>query len=83
MVRGEGKKEEEPSTIEGLLEVGAEIISHPSRAVRKDARRGRGPTLIVTGGTTPDLLASQKENLTPKNHVIQGVRKVTEGARIS
>jgi hypothetical protein len=33
--------------------------------------------LIGTGGITPDLLVLQKENLTPKNHVIQEVGKST------
>jgi hypothetical protein len=62
--------------IKGQLKVGAEIILHPSRAARRDARRGRGPTLVGTGGITPDLLAPQRENLTPKNHVIQGVIRI-------
>jgi hypothetical protein len=65
------------------IEEGTEIILHPSRAARRDARRGRGPALIGTGGITPDLLAPQGENLTPKNHVIQGVRDATEGAHLS
>jgi hypothetical protein len=55
--------------IEGQLEVGAKIISHPSRAARRDARQGRNPALIGTGGITPGLLVPQKENLTPKNHI--------------
>jgi hypothetical protein len=69
--------------IEGQLEVGAEIISHPSRAARRDARQGRGPAHIGTGGITLDLLVSQRENLTPKNHVIQGGREATEGTHLS
>jgi hypothetical protein len=69
--------------IEGQLEVGARIILHPRRAARRDARRGKGPAHIGTGGTTPDLLAPQRENLTPKNHMIQGVREATEGAHLS
>jgi hypothetical protein len=69
--------------IEGQLEVGAEITLHSSRAAKRDVRRGRGPALIGTGGITPDLLAPQRENLTPKNHVIQKVREATEGEHLS
>jgi hypothetical protein len=69
--------------IEGQLEVEAEISSHPSRASRREARLGGGPELIRTEGITPDLLAPQRENLTPMNHVIQGVREATKGAHLS